>query len=108
LNQLLKDKIKDHLAWPVLGRVPTPEEESLRFLTLALCGEAGELANLIKKDWRGDQGGEERRAKIVDELTDVANYTFMIAARLGVDLETLMLKKFEIVEKRLEWTRRNT
>src|ERR1700739_3058699 len=28
--------------------------EDIRFLSFALFGEVGELANLIKKDWRGD------------------------------------------------------
>lgn len=95
----LKDHIRSHLYWgPLDGR------ERLRFLTLALCGEAGELANLIKKDWRGDAG--DRRPKIVEELADVANYVFMLAEGFGVDLPAAMLKKLKEVEQRPEWQSR--
>lgn len=92
----LKDHLREHLHW---GPLDGPEK--LRFMTLALCGEAGELANLIKKDWRGDAG--DRRQKIVEELADVANYAFMLAEGLGVDLPAAMLRKLKEVEQRAEW-----
>ena len=94
----LKDHIKRHLNWG-----PIAPTERLRFMALALCGEAGELANLIKKDWRGDGGAlgvDNRRPKVVEELADVANYAYLIAELLGVDLEAVMLKKLKEVEKR--------
>src|SRR6266403_824600 len=47
-----------------------------RFLTLALCGEAGELANMIKKRWRDNVDlGEEIR----DEIADIRISLEMIA-----------------------------
>ena len=38
-----------------------------RFLALALCGEAGELANMIKKRWRDG-------ADLSDEIRDEIGY----------------------------------
>lgn len=78
--------IKAHLSW-------TPKEkiDRIRFLSLALCGEVGEIANLLKKDWRGDEG--DRSKEIIKEVADVGNYTFMLAEVLGVDLVDAMLKK---------------
>lgn len=92
----LRDHLRRHLHWG-----PVRDEDKIRFLALALCGEVGEFANLIKKDWRGDQG--DRFQKLVDELADVANYTFIIAEALGVDLMEAMLKKLIEVEKRPEF-----
>ncbi len=42
-----------------------------RFLALALCGEAGELANMIKKRWRD---GANMRDEVVEELADIRVY----------------------------------
>jgi NTP pyrophosphatase (non-canonical NTP hydrolase) len=61
----------------IAGREPGSKED-IRFLALALAGEAGELANLIKKEWMGfkDPGG--RREQIEEELADVNSYLFLI------------------------------
>jgi|SRR5215472_7152055 len=75
-------------------------EERIRFFTLALCGEVGELANYVKKDWRGDDDVIQRRVKIIEELADIANYTFMLASLLGIDLEEVMLRKLLEFERK--------
>lgn len=41
----------------------TSEAEVINFLALAICGEAGELANCIKKMWRGDSIPSEDGAR---------------------------------------------
>jgi NTP pyrophosphatase (non-canonical NTP hydrolase) len=51
--------------------------------------------------WRGDVG--DRREQIVSELADVANYAFMIAEHLGVDLRAEMIQKLKEVEQRPSW-----
>src|SRR6266478_2657689 len=57
-----------------------------RFLALALCGEAGELANMIKKRWRDNVDlGEEIR----DEIADVRIYLELIAKCFGIEGEKL-------------------
>lgn len=97
----LRAHLKTHLGWG-----PLEGADKVRFMALALCGETGELANLIKKDWRGDAG--DRRDQISAELADVGNYVFMLAEALGVDLPAVMLKKLVEVEKRPEWKARRT
>ena len=72
--------------------------EIARFLALAICGEAGELANLFKKEWRGD---EINTAKIADEMADVRIYLEHLADELGIDLDAACMKKAFIVEARL-------
>lgn len=94
----LRQHIRAHLKWG-----PLKDEDKFRFLTIAMCGEAGEVANLVKKDWRGDSGIPQRRAEMIEELADVANYAFMLAEALGVDLPTEMLKKMMAVEQRPAW-----
>lgn len=59
---------------------------------LALCGEAGELANVYKKMLRGDFKDAEGkltpefRAKVMDELGDILWYTARCAEDFGMDL----------------------
>lgn len=75
---------------------------SLAHHTLALAGEVGELANLVKKIDRGskDIRDAEVRFDLVMEATDVLIYLLNIAALLGADLE----KSYKI--KRTENERR--
>jgi len=58
-------------------------------MTLALCGEAGELANLVKKIQRGDLDikDAETRYKVMMETTDVQTYVLAIAGLIGLDLD---------------------
>ena len=66
-------------------------DEDRRFLALALCGEAGELANLIKKEWRGSIiDREDWLAKVADEIGDVYAYLQLIACAYELDLERIM------------------
>ncbi len=61
---------------------PTFGKEDERFLAIALCGEVGELANMIKKRWRdGVDLGEEIR----DEIADIRIYLELIAKCFDID-----------------------
>jgi len=60
--------------------------------TLGLAGEAGEVAEKIKKVYRGDTGGvmtEEIKQELAKELGDVLWYLTQLATELGLSLEEI-------------------
>jgi NTP pyrophosphatase (non-canonical NTP hydrolase) len=65
--------------------------DNLLYPTLGLCGEAGEVAEKIKKMVRDDGGGlaDERRAALSKELGDVLWYVAQIATEADLDLDTI-------------------
>lgn len=67
----------------------------------AVCGELGELANLIKKVERGDMTLDEARPEIANELADVATYLDLLAFRCDVNLGEAVEWKFNQVSKRV-------
>jgi NTP pyrophosphatase (non-canonical NTP hydrolase) len=79
---------------------PSYSNEDERFLALALCGEAGELANMIKKRWRD---GADLTEEIRDEIADIRVYLELIAKRFDIEgdkLDARVVAKLEkVVEK---------
>ncbi len=81
--------------------------------TLALAGEVGEFANILKKVDRGslNYGDAVVRKDLAFELTDVYIYVLNLAGIMGVDLEELYrMKRFEndqrfMVQRRLREAR---
>ena len=64
---------------------------NLEYPTLGLAGEAGEVANIVKKIQR-DSGGvitDETRAQLKDELGDVLWYISACADELGLTLSEI-------------------
>lgn len=80
------------------GNLNTPDEIT-RFLVLAICGEAGELANLLKKQWRGDVANPW---DIWNEMADIRIYLEHLAENLGIDLDVICTNKLEQVAQRLD------
>ena len=75
---------------------------NLEYPTLGLAGEAGEVANIVKKIQR-DFGGEitdETRAKLKDELGDVLWYISACADELGLSLKEIAEFNVEKLSKR--------
>jgi NTP pyrophosphatase (non-canonical NTP hydrolase) len=62
--------------------------DNIVYPTLGLAGEAGEVAEKVKKMIRDDEGvlGDERRAAIAKELGDVLWYAAQVATEAGLDL----------------------
>ena len=62
---------------------------NLLYPTLGLCGEAGEVAEKIKKMVRDDAGvlSPERREALAKELGDVLWYVAQLATEAGLDLD---------------------
>lgn len=76
----------------------------------ALCGEAGEAANVAKKLRRiadgcnVNTGGDDAaslRSKLGAELADVVIYADLLAARVGVNLADAVAAKFNEVSDRV-------
>lgn len=78
----------------------------------AMCGEAGETANVAKKIHRMNtlslvlgksykkSDMEDMRAKLADEVADTVIYLDLLCANQGIDLEEAVRKKFnEVSEK---------
>lgn len=67
-----------------------PKERGLEYTVLGLCGEAGELANKVKKIIRGDVGNVAGvRMELSSELGDVLWYVAAIAEELGIPLSQI-------------------
>ena len=66
-----------------------PREFAYNYLALGVAGEAGEVANKVKKVLRDKNGvmDDTSRALIVDELGDVLWYIALMAHELGVTLQ---------------------
>ncbi len=64
---------------------------NLEYPTLGLAGEAGEVANIVKKIQRDNEGvlTDEVRAKLRDELGDVLWYISACADELGLTLDEI-------------------
>ncbi len=81
--------------------------ERLEFLTVALTGEVGEFANIVKKISRDHislkmKPEDEKLENLKEELTDCFIYLMVIANFLNMDLETEYFRKLEFNKKRFE------
>ena len=65
---------------------------------LGLCGESGEVADIIKKAYF--QGHLLDKQKVIEELGDVAWYIATMAFALGTDLETVLTGNIDKLKKR--------
>jgi len=65
--------------------------ENLLYPTLGLCGEAGEVAEKVKKMLRDDAGvlTDARRAALAAELGDVLWYVAQVATEAGLELDAI-------------------
>lgn len=77
----------------VNGMKVYPKEYSVIYPTLGLTGEAGEIAEKVKK-WVRDGGGnvmtEDRREAILKELGDPLWYITALATDLGYTLQDVV------------------
>lgn len=71
-----------------------PQVHSKRYCALGLFGEAGEIANQVKKIWRDDDAilTEDRKVKLRDELGDVLWYAVRFAHHYGLVVGTFTIQ----------------
>jgi NTP pyrophosphatase (non-canonical NTP hydrolase) len=74
-----------------------PREAWLAYPALGLAGEAGEVAEHVKKAIRDDGGtvSDERRAAMSKELGDVLWYVAQLASELGLELDDIAAQNLE-------------
>ena len=72
--------------------------------TLGLTGEAGEVAEKVKKILRDDNGiiNEEKRVQIAKELGDVLWYLSQLSTELGFSLDEIAQQNIDKINERLK------
>lgn len=67
------------------------------YITLGVTGEAGELAEKVKKQFRDDKGmlTDERKELIAKEIGDVLWYLSQLAQEIGVPFERIAAMNIE-------------
>ena len=89
-------EVHERRASPCVG---TPgSDEDIRFLALAMAGEAGEAANVVKKGWR--DGKPLNRKKLAEEIAGTACYLIGLAAAIDLDLDQEMVEQMRAFEAR--------
>jgi NTP pyrophosphatase (non-canonical NTP hydrolase) len=96
--------IDDYAAWAAkvtparLGAAAATEERRLLYLVLALAGEAGELADHVKKVLRD---GAWDRDRLASELGDVIHYWAGLCAMAGCVPSELLERSVTTIEARI-------
>jgi NTP pyrophosphatase (non-canonical NTP hydrolase) len=78
--------------------------EDMTYPALGLCGEAGEVAEKVKKTLRDDGGvlSHERREALSRELGDVLWYLAQLATEAGLELESIAADNLDKLLSRQE------
>ena len=79
-----------------------PKEHAVSYLALGLNGEAGEVAEKVKKIIRDRGGviGNQHQDDLVKELGDVLWYAANLASVLGVELEEVAQTNLDKLQSR--------
>lgn len=87
---------------------PADDDWNLADWSNAMCGEVGELANVVKKLRRHqtsklgalDKPADGLKQDAADEMADVVIYADLLAAKLGISLGAAIVSKFNEVSER--------
>lgn len=95
--------LKEYQDWTVTTAMyphaETGNVEELMYLALGLVGEAGEVANKVKKLFR-DGDNQDLRVELAKELGDVMWYMGRLSSVLDVDLTETLAKNVAKLESR--------
>jgi NTP pyrophosphatase (non-canonical NTP hydrolase) len=104
MDHRLESKIIDLHKKMTASLFPPFTSTDERFLALALCGEAGELANMIKKRWRDrPEDRDHLISEIREELADIRVYLELLAKCFhveGVKLDHIVEAKLRKVSQK--------
>jgi len=76
-------------------KLPTEKGfENMKFYTLELAGEVGEMANIIKKMWRSGESAELWES-LEEEAADVLISYLLFLNSSGIDINTAFEKKID-------------
>lgn len=80
------------------------EAAAVSYVTLGLVGEAGEIANKVKKVLRDDNGTitDAKREELQAELGDVLWYVAMLAHELRINLDSVAARNLHKLNRRKE------
>ena len=78
--------------------------KNIAYPTLGLMGEAGEIANKVKKIYRDDKGKltDDRKEMLRKELGDVLWYVAQVSTELGLSLDDIAKLNLERLLDRKE------
>lgn len=95
--QAYQKKAKTKAVYPTLGA-------GVVYPTLGMMGEAGEVAEKVKKLFRDENGAcsPEHKEEITKELGDVLWYMSQIATELDINLQEVAEKNIAKIESRHE------
>lgn len=81
-----------------------PRQIAIAYLALGATGEAGEIANKVKKAYRDFGGivGDEQKAALADEIGDVLWYLAMLCTELGITLDAVAANNLHKLAKRAD------
>lgn len=102
LSKYIDNSTRNYQQW-TRTTAKYPRESAISYLTLGLASESGEVAGVVKKVIRDNNGivDEERRAKILDEMSDVAWYLTRLCDELDFSLTDLLTLNMSKLEDRL-------
>jgi NTP pyrophosphatase (non-canonical NTP hydrolase) len=77
------------------------KQKQLEYAIISLCGEAGEMANLLKKKVYHNKA-DITDANFIDEASDVLWYLACVADALGISLSDIATYNIAKLEKRYQ------
>jgi len=80
-----------------------PEDYRITYPALGLVGEAGEVANKVKKIMRGDvkpEDMEQKKLEVASEIGDVLWYCAALAQDIGISLSVIATQNLDKLENR--------
>ena len=95
IPSLTKDSMAQYQDF--VGDLMLNEAKDIKYLGLGLTGEAGEVANIIKKVVRNSAGvpSNDDKKKLADELGDVLWYVAALSEQLSLRLEDIAFSNIE-------------